>query len=103
MKKKKCRRDISTLAAYKITAAAILKHVFLETKNEEVHICIIILNLILMLKNLEMTFLSNRVSVKLPIIEILHTRNILFNNILFIAENRCHKKLRLPSPNSLVN
>ena len=34
--KKNSRPDISTLTAYEITVTAILKHVFHETKHEEV-------------------------------------------------------------------
>ena len=40
--RKNSRPDISTLTAYEITPTTILKHVFHETKHEDVHICIII-------------------------------------------------------------
>ena len=39
------RPDVSTRTAYETTPTTIIKHVFHETKNEEVHIRIIILNL----------------------------------------------------------
>ena len=41
--RKNSRPDISTLTAYEITPPTILKHIFHETENEEVYICIIIL------------------------------------------------------------
>ena len=40
--KRNSRPDISTLTAYEITLKNKLKHVFHETKNEELHIRIII-------------------------------------------------------------
>ena len=42
--RKNSRPDISTLTAYETTPTTILKHVFHETKNEEVYIRIFILN-----------------------------------------------------------
>ena len=45
LERKNSRPDISTLTAYEITLIAILKHVFQETKHEELYMRIIILKL----------------------------------------------------------
>ena len=79
--RKNSRSDISTLTAYEIASTTMLKHVFHETKHEEVYIRIIILKLnAYKIKN-KLDFYTD-----LLIIEILHTKNILSTKYVLLMK-----------------